>query len=66
MLRDRDGKDNRVLKELDMNTKRERTSTVKWCLLRESSTDRGYRMSRSSLNRGGSRGARLDFLVSLL
>ena len=41
MPRGRDSGDNRVLKELNINIRGEIVGAIKWCLLGESSTNRG-------------------------
>jgi hypothetical protein len=41
MLRGRDSRDNRVLKKLDKNIRGEIAGAIEWCLLGESSTNRG-------------------------
>jgi len=41
MPRGRDGGDDRVLKELDINIRGEIAGAIKWCLSGESSTNRG-------------------------
>ena len=64
MPRNRDGRDDRVLKELDINIKEEIVSTVKWHLLEELGINRGYEMPRNS--RGSRRASQLDCLVSLI
>ena len=52
-----------MLKELDINIRGKTVSTVKWHLLREPGTNRGYEMPRNGLSRGSKRARPL---VSLL
>jgi len=63
MPRGRDSGDDKVLKELDTNIRGETVSAIKWCLLGESSTNRGNQMFRTSLSRD-SGGARCCYLVA--
>jgi hypothetical protein len=48
MPRGRDGRDDRVLKELDINIRGETASTIKRRLSGEPGIDRGYEMPRNS------------------